>query len=214
MVEALPEVRVKAPSDRGFRQTFPADPHNTFGPGLIGILDPPAEPTIFSLILNSVWISFRARARAEKVSDPLSCLHAKAAQDLCIVWGLNQCEVTPIKLRRCAVQQSVVVAMNWTSLRAAFSFLFISTEAFVTLFTTVLRVITFVFGWRCYTRSMKPCCWTMCGGCKPWTMKLRNTLSTLAWDTLWVSHSLVCLEGGANEPSVDDFLLRAAEVSC
>ena len=32
MVEALPEVIVKAPSDRGFRQTFPADPHNTFGP--------------------------------------------------------------------------------------------------------------------------------------------------------------------------------------
>jgi len=30
--------------------------------------------------------------------------------------------------------------------------------------------------------------------------------------SLRVSHSLVCLEGGAKEPSVDDFLLRAAEV--
>ena len=47
---------------------------------------------------------------------------------------------------RCAVQQSVVVAMNSISLRAAFRFFFISTEAFVTLFTTVLRVMTFVFG--------------------------------------------------------------------
>ena len=32
MVEALPEVGVKAPSGRGVRQTFPADPHNMFGP--------------------------------------------------------------------------------------------------------------------------------------------------------------------------------------
>lgn len=169
---------------------------------------------IFSLILNYLWISFRAPARAEKVCDPLSCLHARAAQDLCMVWGLNQCTVTPMKPQRCAVQQSVVVAMKSVSLRAAFSFVFISTEAFVTLFTTKLRVMKFVFGWRCCTRSVKPCCWTMCGGCKPWTMNLRTTLSTLSWDPLRVSHSLVCLVGGAKELSVDDFLLRAAEVSC
>ncbi len=61
-----------------------------------------------------------------------------------MVWGLNQCAVTPMKPRQCAVQQSVVVAMNSISLSAAFSFLFTSTEACVTCFTTVLRVMTFV----------------------------------------------------------------------
>ncbi|XP_037835445.1 uncharacterized protein LOC112451521 [Kryptolebias marmoratus] len=32
MFEVLPEVRVKAPPNRRLRQTFPTDPHNTFGP--------------------------------------------------------------------------------------------------------------------------------------------------------------------------------------
>ncbi|KAA0721220.1 hypothetical protein E1301_Tti018117 [Triplophysa tibetana] len=55
----------------------------------------------------------------------------------------------------------------------------------------------------------------MCGGCKPLTTNWRTTLSTPVWDTLRVSHSLVCLEGGAKEPSVDDFLLRAdKELRC
>ncbi len=44
-------------------------------------------------------------------------------------------------------------------------------------------------------------------------LEIIHTLFTPVWDTLRVSHSLVCLEGGAKEPSVDDFLLRAAEVS-
>lgn len=140
--------------------------------------------TIFSLILNSVWISFSAPARAEKVCDPLSCLHARAAQDLCMVWGLNQCAVTPMKPRRCAIQQSVFVAMNSISLRATFSFLFTSTEA-----------------------------------CASWHLYLAEDVAQDQWSPVAeqcvvVSHSLVCLEGGSKEPSVDDFLLTAAEVSC
>lgn len=93
---------------------------------------------IFSLILNSVCILFRAPARAENVWDPLSCLHARAAHDLYMVWGLNQFAVTLMEQRRCAVQQSVVLALYLVLLRAPYSFLFISIEAFVTLFITVL----------------------------------------------------------------------------
>ncbi|PWA31962.1 hypothetical protein CCH79_00019279 [Gambusia affinis] len=56
--EVLLEMGVKTPSHRGFRQTFPADPHNTFGPARSDRHPPPpAEPTNY-IQLNSVyWVA-------------------------------------------------------------------------------------------------------------------------------------------------------------
>uniref|UniRef100_A0A3B5R389 WD repeat domain 4 n=1 Tax=Xiphophorus maculatus TaxID=8083 RepID=A0A3B5R389_XIPMA len=51
--KVLPEMGVKAPSHRGFRQTFPADPHNTFGPARSDRLPPPPpEPTHHQVVVS------------------------------------------------------------------------------------------------------------------------------------------------------------------
>ncbi len=80
--------------------------------------------TVLSWMLLSVFISFRASARAENICDPLRNPHARAAEHLSIVSG--------------SIKQSVVVAMSSVSLMAAFTFVFISSVAFSPLFFAVL----------------------------------------------------------------------------
>ncbi|KAK0146122.1 hypothetical protein N1851_014617 [Merluccius polli] len=54
MVKALPEVGVEALSDRRLCQTFPADPHNTFGSARSDRHPPPpSQPTHHQVVISS-----------------------------------------------------------------------------------------------------------------------------------------------------------------
>ena len=53
LVKTLPEVGVEDPPDRGFRQTFPADPHDAFGSARSVQLPPlPADPTHHQVVIS------------------------------------------------------------------------------------------------------------------------------------------------------------------
>lgn len=121
-----------------------------------------------------------------------------------------------MKERRCAVQQSVAVAVNSFSLRAAFSFF---------LLRTAFRVLCdFVYN--------SIACHDICIWLEMWHKINETLLLNKVW---WVQalddeledyfihtclgHSsslpqLGFFGGWAKEPSVDDFLLNAVEVSC
>ena len=95
---------------------------------------------------NSEWISCNALPSTSKVCGPFICLHASATEHLFRVLGSSQWAVTPKKLLRLVLQQSVVVAMTLTVDIASIMFLFMSSAASSILLRNVVLDIREALG--------------------------------------------------------------------